>query len=322
MLMGPSADITSQFNIKLREDLNNATGQMEGNFKGRFITRLEGCYEKNLVRQVYQDTKDLRSINETHGPNEKIFHPIHGLSPNHCQYMDLFGGSVNSGRVLKAPIVKFDKSCKLADEGEVRTRLAKNNVTESMANFVCSNLEKMATLGNWSGQSVPMSARIVRYTLNSDNAEIVNLPWSTGWAPLTMASVISPCKQEGGKYSGGDLLFAEKVPETYFWNYFPQISSMLFSTFSNYFPQISSMLFSTEKHIAETVKQYPYPENGCLITENVFSIGTASDIKSSGKSCQRMVFILSAYPDKHQFLSFMEKNSGQNLVLKDSPDIS
>ena len=285
MLLGPSADITSQFNIKLREDLNNATGQMEGNFKGRCITRLEGCYEKNLVRQVYQDTKDLRSINETHGPNEKIFHPIphNGLSPNHCQYMELFGGSVNSGRVLKAPIVKFDKSCKLADEGEVRTRLAKNNVTESMANFVCSNLEKMATLGDWSGQSVPMSARIVRYTLNSDNAEIVNLPWIPDWAPLSMTSVISPCKQKDGAYSGGDLLFAEKAPETFF-----------------------SKLFSTKEHLPETVKQYPYPENGCLVSENISSIGTASDIKLvSGESCQRIVFDLSAYPNKQQFLSFM-----------------
>ncbi|WBA82851.1 hypothetical protein [Endozoicomonas sp. GU-1] len=289
MLLGPSADITSQFNIKLRENLNNATGQMEGNFKGRLIISLEGCYEKNLVHQVYQGIKDSKSVKDTHGPKEKVFHParLKGLSSDHYQYMDMFGSTVDLGRTVKAPIVKFDKSCKLANEVDVRIRLAKNNATESMANFVCSNLKKMATLGNWSGQSVPMSVTIVRYTLNSDNPEIVNIPWNTGWAPLTMSSVISPCKQKEGAYSGGDLLFAET------------------------------------EHIPETVKQYSYPENGCIVTENVFSIGTASDIKLvSGESCQRMVVTFSAYPDKQQFLSFMEKNSGQNLLLKDSPDIS
>ncbi|MGO0306057.1 hypothetical protein ACTL6P_05480 [Endozoicomonas acroporae] len=316
MLTGPSADITSQYNIDLRKKLNTDNtdiGQMEGNFKGRLIISHKGCYEKNLVRQVYLDTKDLRSFNETHGPKEMFFNPIprNGLSPDHCQYMELFGGTVDMGRTLKAPIVKFDKSCKLADEVEVRTRLAENNVTESMANFVCSNLEKMAALGNWSGQSVPMNARIVRYTLNSDYPEIVNIPWSPVWAPLSMTAVISPCEQKDGKYSGGDLLFAEKAPEA------DKAPKTFFSKFFSTVKHIPET-----KHLPETVKQYPYPENGCLITENVSSIATASDIKSSGKSCQRIVFILSAYPDKQQFLSFMKENSGQNLVSKDSPDIS
>ncbi|WP_422446503.1 hypothetical protein [Endozoicomonas sp. ALB091] len=333
MLMPAAKFVTSDYNTLLCNALNTDTGGEDNTtnkpeFKGRFITIVENCFEDDSMRRTYQDSVNTKSsADQNYNFLEDLaFEPFkyNRVPLKGCEYVDLLGGrrTTDLGVDLIAPYVTFDKSCKLANEVDVRMRLAKNNATESMANFVCSNLEKMATLGNWSGQSVPMSVRIVRYTLNSDNPEIVNIPWSTGWAPLTMSSVISPCKQKDGAYSGGDLLFAEKAQETYLSNLFPQVSSMLFSTFSNFFPQLSSMLFSTEKHIPETVKQYPYPENGCIVSENVFSIGTASDIKSSGKSCQRMVFILSAFPDKQQFLSFMKENSGQNLVSKDSPDIS
>ncbi|WP_422468405.1 hypothetical protein [Endozoicomonas sp. ALC013] len=334
MLMPAAKFVTSDYNTLLCNALNTDTGGEDNTtnkpeFKGRFITIVENCFEDDSMRRTYQDSVNTKSsADQNYNFLEDLaFEPFkyNRVPLKGCEYVDLLGGrrTTDLGVDLIAPYVKFDRSCKLANEDDVRTWLTDGKATESMAKFICTNLEKMATLGDWSNQEVPMFVNITRYTLNSDNPEIVNLPWSPDWAPLSMTAVISPCKQEGGKYSGGDLLFAEKAQETYLSNLFPQVSSMLFSTFSNFFPQLSSMLFSTEKHIAETVKQYSYPENGCFITENVFSIGTASGINlDSGEACQRVVITFSAYPDKQQFLSFMEKNSGQNLLLKDSPDIS
>ncbi|WP_257297328.1 hypothetical protein [Endozoicomonas sp. YOMI1] len=306
MLLGPSATITPQDNILLREQLKIGTGQVEDHtteptFKGRFIASLPECFNKELLNQVYLESKKPKSIND---PNrnffkEMCFHPIfhNGSTFKGCEYVNLLGGTqpCDSGTELRAPLVKFDRFCKLANKDEVRIRLAKANATEAMAIFTCSILERMATLGGWSDQSVPMTARILRYTLNSGNPKIVGLPWATDPTRLSMTAVISPCEQEDGEYSGGDLLFAEKAPET----------------------------SPAEKYLPETIKRYPYPKHGCHIVDSVFSMDTAGDMRLvKGEECHRIVVVVSAHPSKEQFISFLGKNSDKNLVDKDSPDIS
>ncbi|WP_257263056.1 hypothetical protein [Endozoicomonas sp. ONNA2] len=325
MLKPGTETITPRYNIELSKALNKEAGEVKDptsnnpTFMGRFITRIEGCFKKETLDQVYQDSKNVKSVSDKDYDFSKEMgferFEISKCPIQSCESVYVFGststymihGSNVSETSLRAPYVKFDSSCKIANQDEVTDELNRLKATESMSDFICSNMEKMATLGGWSLQEVPMVANITKYTLTSDNPGIVDLPLSSSQAPLTMTTVISPCKQGDSEYSGGDLLFAEKAPQKTWFSYFSSIAAHILG----------------KKHIPETIKQYPYPKNGCIVTDEVYSMAAVGNTQlERGESCVRIVVNVGACPNKKQYLSFLERNSGQNLVKKDSPDIS
>lgn len=306
------ASIYRQNNNRLLDQWRSEIGQKTGDttqptFNGRFIARYDDFLDKNLVHKVYKDVKAARRFDAfagnrleylAHGKEMKYYPNFLDSSPHKDRYYVPVLGAF-CGPELRVPAIAFDRSCKLAEEDLVRAYLEEQNVTESVADFTCSNLEKMAQLGNWSDQRVPFHCSILKYTLNSDFPEISHLDWHYDRNSLSMTAVVSPCEQEGGTYSGGELSFAERAQETFF--------SGLYSKF-----------FSTKSYIPETVKTYSYPENGCLFFENLWSEHKVNKMSLvAGESCERVLFTLFANPNLEQLMSFLSRNSDKNLVTKD-----
>lgn len=198
--------IYPQNNNRLLEQWNTKTGQEKGHttqppFNGRFVARCKNFFDDKLRLQVYRDAKaakyyDLSNGNSQHEADidDKKMSCIPNFFPGDI-YKDsylvpLLGGF--SGPHLIAPIAKFDRSCRLANKDELRILLDKRNITDSVADFTLSNMEKMAQLGNWSDQEVPFFANILKYTLNSDIPEISHLGWHSDSTSLSMTAVISP----------------------------------------------------------------------------------------------------------------------------------
>ncbi|WP_448217543.1 hypothetical protein [Endozoicomonas sp. 2B-B] len=301
---GNNNRLLDQWRAKIGQETGDTT---QPTFSGRFIARYDNFLDKNLMLKVCKDAKEARSFDAfvdnrledlAHEKEMKYYPNFLDSSPHKDRYNVPVLGAFCSGEML-APVIAFDRSCKLADEDQVRAYLEKKNVTESVADLTCSSLEKMAQLGNWSDQRVPFHASILKYTLNSDFPEISHLGWHYDWTSLSMLTVVSPCEQENGTYSGGELSFAERAQETFF--------SRLYSKF-----------FYTPSYIPETVKTYSYPESGCFFFENLWSEHKVNKMSLvAGESCERVLFTLFANPNLEQLMSFLSRNSDKNLVTKD-----
>ncbi len=250
----------------------------------RFICKVDDFFDEGVAQEAAKNQQQMASVpNPTVEGCDIVRVPLIG---------DLIGDFVSPR--LVSPIVHFDSHYKLINREQIKDCLSGNDSPESVVDLMFSSLEKLALMGNWSKAEVPITAFFLRYKLAQNNPSITNLPWHSDINSLSMTAVISPCKQDTGELSGGELLFAERTKD--------------FTTY----------LYNSGRHktvVSETEKQFAYPGNGCLIFENLWSFHKVSDIKMvAGSSCERILFSIFANPSPNQLNTFFERNKALNLV--------
>ena len=247
----------------------------------RFICKVKDFFDKGLLQKASEELCEMEFEPNTLVGNRNIFR------------VPLIGDIEKYG--LISPIVEFDSNCKLQNSEELKKCLEQRKATEAVTELTCSSLEKMAKMGRWSKEKIPVNSFFLRYRLDEENKEVTNLQWHRDLNSLSMTAVISPCKQKEGEYSGGKLLFGERTkdPSAYF-------------SFGG--GHIETTLFNT-------VKELSYPDHGCFFFDNLWSQHKVTDIRlTTGKSCERILFSIFANPNPDQYNSFVDNNSDFNLV--------
>ena len=246
----------------------------------RFISKVDDCFSEEVRENVLRDVKEMKCVPNFLTVNRNIFR------------VSIIGDSKGLG--IESSVVVFDSNCKLANKGILREYLEVKETPESVMDFTCDSLEKMASTGNWFSEEIPVTVFFLRYKLDSDIPEVVNLDWHQDVNSLSMTAVISPCKQDKGEFSGGELYFAESKKDL----------------------KVDFRIDDTEMTVLpDTIKKFSYPENGCFFFENLWSQHKVNDIQMiSGTSCERVLFSVFANPDPAQLGSFLHSNAATNLV--------
>lgn len=246
----------------------------------RFIYKVDDFFDKELKLRVFKDVKKMEHFPNFLAGNNNIFR------------VPILGGS--RGIALESPVVVFDSSCKIENKEILNDFIKIKNTPKSVLDFTFSSLEKMAFMGNWSSQEIPVTSFFLRYTLNSDTDKITNMEWHEDLNCLSMTAVISPYKQDDGEFSGGEISFGQREQD-----------------FKTYF----GLGVTSRTVLPNTVKTFSYPENGCFFFENLWSQHRVNDIQlTAGSSCERMLFSIFASPNPEQLSTFVFNSDCTNLV--------
>lgn len=246
----------------------------------RFISKVDNFFDNELKLKVFKDVKKLEYFPNFLAGNDNIFR------------VPILGGS--KGMALESPVVVFDSSCKLENKACLKECIKIEETPESVLDFTFSSLEKMALMGNWSSQEVPVTIFFLRYKMDSDTDKVTNLEWHEDLNCLSMTAVISPYKQDDGEFSGGELSFGKRDQD---------------------FKAYSGLGVPSRTVLLDTVKTFSYPENGCFFFENLWSQHRVNDIQlTAGNTCERMLFSIFASPNPEQLSTFLFNNAGTNLV--------
>ena len=251
----------------------------------RFITKANDCFDKKLLQEVNADIIGMECVPNTLVGNRNIVRvPILGE-----HLTTKLGDSA-----LHAPVISFDENCQIENKGELKDYFKERKTPESVSELFEGAVENIANNGGWSKVDIPVLSFFMRYLLNDENPIVKNLEWHRDPNSLSMTSVISPCKQEEGEFSGGNLLFAERTKD---------------------FTKYTDRSNSQNTVLENTIKEFSYPENGCLMFENLWSHHKVADIeKVSGDSCERVLFSIFANPEPAQFDSLISNNKANNLA--------
>ena len=253
----------------------------------RFITKIDDCFDKKLLQEVNADIKGMECVPNVIVGNRNIMRvPLLG---------DL--SLTLSGVAIDSPVVSFDENYQIKNKRELKDYFKKRKTPESVSELFEGAVENIANNSGWSRVNMPVHSFFLRYQLNDETPSVKNLEWHRDLNSLSMTSVISPRKQEEGEFSGGNLLFAERTKD-----------------FTKYSDRSNSK--NLENTVLEsTVKEFSYPENGCLIFENLWSQHKVSDIeKISGDSCERVLFSIFMNPEPAQLDSLVSNKKADNLA--------
>ena len=255
----------------------------------RFITKIDDCFDKKLLQEVNADIKGMECVPNVIVGNRNIMRvPILG---------DL--SLTLSGVAIHAPVVSFDENCQIKNKRELKGYFKERKTPESVSELFEGAVENIANNGGWSKENMPVHSFFLRYQLNDETPSVKNLEWHRDLNSLSMTSVISPCKQEEGEFSGGNLLFAERTKD--------------YTRYSDRSKSENTVLENTV--LESTVKEFSYPENGCFIFENLWSQHKVSDIeKISGDSCERVLFSIFLNPEPAQLDSLVSNKKADNLA--------
>lgn len=247
-------------------------------FGQRFIANVDNFFDESLLIKVNKDLHKIKCVPNKLAGNKNIVR------------VPVIGSQLPGG--LLFPIISFDENCQL-EEKSLEKCLDKENTPKSIVDLVESSLKKIAFMGGWSKERIPVTSFFLRYQLNINTPNVTNLDWHRDPNSLSITTVISPRMQDGSEFSGGNLLFAERTKDETLYFIPPSSNSVL----------------------ADTVKTFTYLDNSCFIFENLWSQHKVSDIQMvSGDSCERILFSIFTNPNPRQLESFINMNKARNLV--------
>ena len=104
--------------------------------------------------------------------------------------------------------VTFDADGKLSDTENFEKNFEPN--TDSIKAMCKEALQEMGRKLNWKNFSVEVRCGVIRYPLTPENAHVRNMPWHKDGSNLSMTTLLSPYKQNGSGFTGGELSFAKE----------------------------------------------------------------------------------------------------------------